>query len=55
MANGTNKKVATETLNYLKDAGAMDEEALKKLEAALAKKTGACGADAAGAGPRLHP
>ena len=36
-----NKKVAGETLNFMKEQGAMNEEALKKLEGVLGQKQGA--------------
>ena len=38
IANGTGKKVATETLKFVKDLQTLDDEAMKKLEAALGAK-----------------
>jgi F0F1-type ATP synthase beta subunit len=38
VSKGTNKKVAQETLAFVKEAGNMDDEALKKLEATLGNK-----------------
>lgn len=47
IATGSTKKVAAETVQYLRDAGAMDEIALKRLEASLATRE-------AGLGPAIR-